>query len=124
MHILCECEALASLKHIHLGSFFLDPEDIRLLGVGAIWNLVKGLGSYNMVQNRGHRGPVLKPRCLGPGEGLYPNCYSILLLLLLLLLIIIIEFNLSSLRFLVRTTFLLTLCFHSGIPISINYMYF
>ena len=27
--ILCECEALASLRHTHLGSFFLDPEDIR-----------------------------------------------------------------------------------------------
>ena len=27
-HILCECEALASLRHAYLGSFFLDPEDI------------------------------------------------------------------------------------------------
>ena len=25
-HILCECEALASLRHTHPGSFFLDPE--------------------------------------------------------------------------------------------------
>jgi hypothetical protein len=40
VHIFCECEALASLRHIHLGSFFLDPEDIRELGVGAIWNFV------------------------------------------------------------------------------------
>ena len=23
-HLLCECEALASLRHVHLGSFFLD----------------------------------------------------------------------------------------------------
>jgi len=44
VHILCECEALASLRHIHLGSFFLDPEDIRVLGVGSIWNFVKGTG--------------------------------------------------------------------------------
>jgi len=29
VHILCECEALASLRHTYLGSFFLDPEDIR-----------------------------------------------------------------------------------------------
>ena len=28
-HILCECEALASLRHIYLGFLFLDPEDIR-----------------------------------------------------------------------------------------------
>ena len=28
-HILCECEALASLRHVYLGSFFLKPEDIK-----------------------------------------------------------------------------------------------
>jgi hypothetical protein len=44
VHILCECEALASLRHIHVHSFFLDLEDIRVLGVGAIWNFVKGTG--------------------------------------------------------------------------------
>jgi hypothetical protein len=44
IHILCECEALASLRHTYLGSFFLDPEDIRVLGVGAIWNFAKGTG--------------------------------------------------------------------------------
>jgi len=43
-HILCECEALASLRHVYLGSLFLDPEDIRVLGVGAIWNFVKETG--------------------------------------------------------------------------------
>jgi hypothetical protein len=49
VYILCECEALASLRHTYLGSFFLDPEDIRVLGVGAIWNLAKEQGSYNQV---------------------------------------------------------------------------
>jgi hypothetical protein len=44
VHILCECEALASLRHTHLGSFFLDPEDIRKLSIGAIWSLGKGTG--------------------------------------------------------------------------------
>jgi hypothetical protein len=28
-HILCECEALASLTHVYLGSFFLDPGDTK-----------------------------------------------------------------------------------------------
>jgi hypothetical protein len=42
VHILCECEALASLRHRYLGSFFLNPEDNRVLGVGAIWNFAKG----------------------------------------------------------------------------------
>ena len=44
VHILGECEALASLRHRYLGSFCLDPEDIRMLGVGAIWNFAKGKG--------------------------------------------------------------------------------
>ena len=26
VHILCECEALASLKHSYSGSFFLNPD--------------------------------------------------------------------------------------------------
>jgi hypothetical protein len=41
-HILCECEALASLRQVHLGSFLLDPEDIKSLW--AIWNFSKGTG--------------------------------------------------------------------------------
>ena len=31
LHILCECEALALLRHVYLGSFFLEPEDINPL---------------------------------------------------------------------------------------------
>ena len=56
-HILCECEALASLRHAYLGSFFLEPEDIRSLGLGAIWNFSKvtGLPLFDV----GHKGPVL-----------------------------------------------------------------
>jgi hypothetical protein len=44
VHILCECEALASFRHAHLSSFFLDPEDIKELGMEAIWNFAKGTG--------------------------------------------------------------------------------
>ena len=44
VHILCECDALASLIHTYLGSFFLDPEDIRNLSIGAIWNFGKVKG--------------------------------------------------------------------------------
>jgi hypothetical protein len=44
VHILCKCEALASLRHAYLGSFFLDSEDISELGMGAIWNFPKGIG--------------------------------------------------------------------------------
>ena len=35
-HILCECEALASLRHTYLGSFFLEPEDIKSMSLGAV----------------------------------------------------------------------------------------
>jgi hypothetical protein len=44
IHILFECEVLASLRHVYLGSFFLEPEDIRELGMGFIWNFAKGTG--------------------------------------------------------------------------------
>jgi hypothetical protein len=40
-HILCECEALASLRHAYLCSFFLEPEDIKSISLGAIWNFSK-----------------------------------------------------------------------------------
>jgi len=47
-HILCEREALASLRHTYLVSFFLDLEE---LGVGGpSGTLVKEQGSYNLVQ--------------------------------------------------------------------------
>jgi hypothetical protein len=42
--ILSPSEAVASLGPIYLGSFFLDPEDIRKLSIGAIWNFAKATG--------------------------------------------------------------------------------
>jgi hypothetical protein len=35
-HILCECEALAALRRRQLGPFFLEPEDIKSISLGAI----------------------------------------------------------------------------------------
>ena len=62
-HILCECEALISLKHVYLVSF-LEPEDIKSTSLGTIWNF-----------NKTNRAPInwygaqrahyLKPRCIG-----------------------------------------------------------
>ena len=43
-HILCECESLASFRHVYLGSFFLEAEDIKSLGLGAIWNYCRAVG--------------------------------------------------------------------------------
>jgi hypothetical protein len=60
VHILCECEALASLRLAYLDSLFFDPEDIRELGMGVIWYFLKEQGSYSLVQNMGHKEPVSK----------------------------------------------------------------
>jgi hypothetical protein len=38
--VLCECEALATHRHTYLGSSFLNPEDIKELGLGAIWTFI------------------------------------------------------------------------------------
>ena len=43
-HILCQCETLASLRHAHLSSFFLEPEDIRRIGLRAIWTYSRSKG--------------------------------------------------------------------------------
>jgi hypothetical protein len=43
-HILCRCEALASSRHAYLGSFFLEPEDIKHITLGAIWHFGKATG--------------------------------------------------------------------------------
>ena len=43
-HILCECEAVASLGLVYLGYFFLDPENIKSLSLGPIWNFSKRTG--------------------------------------------------------------------------------
>ena len=43
-HILCECEALASLRHAYLGSFSLEPKDIKSISLGAIWSFSKASG--------------------------------------------------------------------------------
>jgi hypothetical protein len=43
-HVLCKCEALASLRHVYLGSSYLDPQDFKSLSLGVIWNFSKGTG--------------------------------------------------------------------------------
>jgi len=43
-HSLLECEDLATRGRTYLGSFFLDPEDVRNLNLGAIWNFIKRTG--------------------------------------------------------------------------------
>jgi len=67
VHILCECEALASLRHSYLGSFFLDdPEDIKSLSLGAIWNFIKGTWlTWTDISLWSTKGLLLRPMCIG-----------------------------------------------------------
>jgi hypothetical protein len=37
-HIFCECETLASFRHVYLGCFFMEPKDVKGIRLGAIWN--------------------------------------------------------------------------------------
>jgi len=55
-HILCECEALASLRRAYLGSFFFESEYIKSICMGAIWNFSKATGLPYI--DIGRKGPV------------------------------------------------------------------
>ena len=44
VHILCECEALASLRNVYLGFFFLEPKYIKSKSLGTVWNFSKATG--------------------------------------------------------------------------------
>jgi hypothetical protein len=52
-HVLCECEALAALRHVHLDSFFLDPEDDKNLSLGLSGTLAKEQGYLDLVSDYG-----------------------------------------------------------------------
>ena len=43
-HILCEFEGLDSLRHVYLGPFFLEPEDINILSMEDNWKFSKVTG--------------------------------------------------------------------------------
>ena len=68
--VLCECEALASLRHVYLGSFFIDPEDVNSLSLGAIRSFSKGLD----IRIRGKKGPS-KVQGTSGTKGLEPSYY-------------------------------------------------
>jgi len=63
-NILCECEALAALRHRYLGSFFLEPEDVKEYKLGGHLELWQ---SYRapLILIWGTKGPLIRPRCIG-----------------------------------------------------------
>ena len=70
-----------SLNQAYISGFLLfgPPRTLECWEWGPSGTLLKEQGSYNLVQNRRHREPVLRPSCIGPREGPYPNYHSILL---------------------------------------------
>jgi hypothetical protein len=46
--VLCKCEGWATPRQTCLGSYFLDPDDVRNLSLGAVWNFIKGQDSHDL----------------------------------------------------------------------------
>ena len=73
-----ECEALSTLRHSYLGSFSLDPEEVRSLSLGEIWNFIKEMWlPWLQLQSKEHKGPVKGLGALGP-KGLEPIIFLFL----------------------------------------------
>jgi hypothetical protein len=72
VHVLCGCEALATLRHIYLGSFFLDPENVRGLSLRANWNFFRRPGLSWLGPNEGAQRACEGLRATGPW-GLDPH---------------------------------------------------
>jgi hypothetical protein len=51
---------------IHIWTPFWTQRTLGYYVWGPSGTLLKEQGSYNLVQNMGHKGPVLRPRCIGP----------------------------------------------------------
>jgi hypothetical protein len=80
--VLCEREALVTLRHTHLSSTFLDPGDAESLGLEAIWNVIKGTElPWLGLQFMGNKGSVKNTYVHWNRKGLNPSTilfYSIL----------------------------------------------
>jgi len=77
-HVLCDCEAVATLGRTSLGSFFLDPNDISKSNSGTqSGTLVKQQGSHDLdIRLRGAKNCVKKPYVHRDGKG--SNQFTIL----------------------------------------------
>jgi hypothetical protein len=46
-HILCDCEALATLKYRHLDQYFMKPDDFEGISVSKILHFTQSVGLLN-----------------------------------------------------------------------------
>jgi hypothetical protein len=43
-HVLCDCEALAYLRFLHLGQFFMEPSDFYDAPIGEVLHFIRSVG--------------------------------------------------------------------------------
>jgi len=60
IHVFCECEALAFHSDAYVGSFFLDPEDVKSIDLGPSETLTKEQGSLKLTSDYGAQRAGLK----------------------------------------------------------------
>jgi hypothetical protein len=78
-HVLRTCEALATLRHHYLGSFSLDPKDVRNLALESSWVFIKGQNCHDLhFSSKGHKGPLEKPKFIGTQQGSKSLTHSLL----------------------------------------------
>jgi hypothetical protein len=59
----CRCEVLTSNWHAYLGSFFLEPEDMKYKNLGATWRFSKAAGLPSVMFGA-QRAGLKRPRCI------------------------------------------------------------
>jgi len=62
-HILCDCEALASLRLTNLGSFCYTQKTLRVEFWGSSVTPLKEEGSLDLPSDYGAQRAVYRPRC-------------------------------------------------------------
>jgi len=78
-HVLRKCEALVNLRHHCLGSFSLDPEDVRNLDLESSWPFINGQKFHDLdFSSKGHKVPVQRPKFIGTQKGSNPLTHSLL----------------------------------------------
>jgi hypothetical protein len=69
-HVLRTYETLVTLRHHYLGSFSLDPEDVRNMVQESKWVFIKGQKSHDFdFISKGHEVPVERPKFIGNLQG-------------------------------------------------------
>jgi hypothetical protein len=78
-HVLRTCEVLVTLRHHYLGSFSLDPEEVRNLVLESNWVFIKRENAHDFdSSSKGHKVPVERPTFIGTQKGSNSLTHSLL----------------------------------------------